>query len=225
MDFNLPESKPEVMRPINKDLVDRNKQDLLNFFNVSPKAKVAMAVSGLGVLLFFVSISTLSFQNATLNNLFPKQQSNANFQGQLPAHTPISGAGFLLSAVQTQRSEVPFDLEVQIRTATETASILTAQIKYDPAMLEIVSTNDQNSVATTWIDKTSNNTEGVLSLVSSFQKGIKVDPAAKYITITFKPKGSGQTTISVDKNSKIFRLSDKKEISIEYDSIPLVINP
>ena len=226
MDFNLPESKPEVMRPINKDLVDKNKQDLLNFFSVSPKAKVAMAVSGLGILLFFVSISTLSFQNATLNNLFPKDQSKANFQGQLPIHNPIEGPGFLLQALQQQQSLKEFDLEVQVQTATETASIMTAQIKFDPAMLEVVSTDDQNSVAQTWIDKSSNNTEGVVSLVSSFQKGIKLDSAQKYVTITFKPKGTGQTTISIDPtNSKIFRLSDKKEITIQHDSLPILIKP
>jgi hypothetical protein len=226
MDFNLPESKPEVMRPINRDLVDKNKQDLLNFFNVSPKAKVAMAVSGLGILLFFVSISTLSFQNATLNNLFPKDQSKANFQGQLPVHNPIEGPGFLLVMNQQQQLSKTFDLEVQVQTATETASVMTAQIKFDPAMLELVSTDDQNSVATTWIDNTSNNSEGVISLVSSFPRGIQLETAQKYVTITFKPKGAGQTTISVDQtNSKIFRLSDKKEITMQYDSIPIVIKP
>ena len=227
MDFSTPEPKPEVMRPINKDLIDKNKQDLFNFFNVSPKAKVALSVSGLGILLFFVSISTLSFQNSTLNNLFPKSQSNADQNATLPVHSPIKGPGFLFSSPTQQFSvSKSFELEVAVQTGTESASVMAAQIKFDPEYLEVTSTNDQNSVAPMWIDNTANNMTGVISLVTNYAKGIKVEEAQKFITITFKTKKTGQTNVSLDQqNSKIYRSSDKKEIPIQFDSISLEITP
>lgn len=224
MDFSTPEPKPEVMRPLTQDVLEKNKQDLMSFFNVSNKTKAAVAVSGLGILLFFVSLSTVSFQNVFFDKLYPKQPSQASQTTDIPVHAEITGNGFMLNAAVSQKVDVPFNLEVKVKTATETASVMMAQLKYDPEFFEIVSTDDQNSVVTSWIDKNTN-TSGTISLVASFAKGRKVEDADKYISLQLKPKKEGRTSISVDpQNSKIYRFSDKKEIPLEFDTLPLVIS-
>ncbi len=226
MDFSTPDPKPEIMKPLTQDVLDKNKQDLMSFFNVSTKTKAAIAISGLGILLFFVSISTLSFQNTFLDQLFPKQQSQASQLSDLPVHSAITGPGFMFEGGVQQKVGMPFDVEVKVQTATETASVMSVQVKFDPELLEVISMNDDNSIVNAWIDQNTNNPSGVISLVSNFEKGQKADSAAKYTTLKFNPKKEGRTVITIDpQNSKMFRLSDKKEIQIEHDTFPLVIIP
>ena len=215
--------KPEVLKSVEQSTIDKNKQDLFKFFNISSKTKVAATVSGLGLVLFFISIYTVSFKNNTFNTLYPKEESQAS-QFQLPARPEIKSAGFILNGPQGVSVGEEFSLDVKVKTATETATIMAAQIRFDPNKLEAKVLDDTNSAAKEWIDSQINTDQGMISLVASFPKGIQLTEADQYMKITFRAKEIGPASIIIDdKNSHIYRLKDKGEIMIEYDVLPISI--
>ncbi len=224
MDFSTPEPKPETISNLNQSVIDKNKQDLFKFFNIPVKTKVASTVAGLGLVLFFVAIYSVSFNNQTLNTLYPKDQSQAS-QDQIPAHSAIQGAGFMMEGSQQLKVGDTFELNLKVKTATETANIMAAQVRFDNTKLEVIGTDDSYSVVKEWIDNNFSNQNGMVSLVASFPKGISLSTADQFSKVTFKAKGSGDTVISIDqKNSHMYRLNDKGEIGIEYDSLPIRIS-
>lgn len=227
MDFNINEPKPEILKnpkrvfPPEKHVVDRNKQDLMNFFNVSTKTKVAATVSALGVLLFLFSIYTGAFQNKQLDTLYPKDQSQASQSG---VHTPISGPGFALSGVQTADLSVPYEIKVDVNSGTESASVVAAQLHFDPQFFEAQTILTDESIVTNWIDSNASNSDGVVSLVASFPKGHTAKPGENLAKILFTPKKLGITTLYIDsKNSHIYRMGDKKEVQIQHDQLSVEV--
>jgi hypothetical protein len=122
------------------------------------------------------------------------------------------------------RSGEEFSVNVKVKTATETATIMAAQIHFDNTKLEAKSLDDTNSVAKEWIDNQINNDQGMVSLVASFPRGVKVEQEDQYMKIIFRAKEPGQTSIVIDEeNSHIFLLKDKSPQNIEYDLLPILI--
>lgn len=223
MEDNNHEPKPEIIRNVEQSAIDKNKQDLMKFFNISSKSKVAATVSGLGLILFFVAIYTVSFKNTTFNTLYPKDQSKAS-ETQIPEHVGIKEAGFGLDGPRSVNKGDEFSIDVKVKTATETATIMATQLHYDNTKLEAKNLDDTNSVAKEWIDNQINNNLGMISLVASFPRGITVSQLDQYVKITFVSKETGMTSILIDPtNSHIYRLKDQKPITIESDTLPLSI--
>lgn len=228
MDFSQTEPKPEVIKnlpktfPPEKHVVDRNKQDLMNFFNVSPKTRVALSVSAAGILLFFFSIFTGVFQNQQLDTLYPKDSSQASQENKI--HIPIEGPGFGLIGMKNAQLNNPYELRLDVNSGTESATIMTAQVKFDPKLFEVQSVLIDESIVKDWIDNNVTNTDGVISLVGSFPKGYTAKKGDNFAKIIMIPKKPGQTTIYVDtKNSHIYRMGDKAEIPIQHDQLPIEI--
>jgi len=222
VDFSTIEPKPEIIRngqkqtfPPERHVVDRNKQDILNFFNVSPKTRIALSVSAAGILLFFFSIFTGVFQNPSFDTLYPKDQSQASQSIPVPTMT---GPGFSLIGDSVAKIQQPYTLDVNVNTGTESATIMVAQVRFDPKFFEVQSVLTDNSVVLDWIDNNVSNTDGMISLVASFPKGYVAKPGDNMAKIIMTPKIAGQTTVYVDsKNSQIFRMGDKAAIKIEHD--------
>jgi hypothetical protein len=228
MDFSQTETKPEVIKnlpktfPPERHVVDRNKQDLLAFFNISPKTRVAVTVSAFGILLFFFSIFTGAFQNQQFNTLYPKDESSAS---QYRMHSPIEGPGLSLIGQEAVKINQPFEIKVDANTGTESATIIIAQVKFDPSFFEVQAILTDDSIVPDWIDNNVSNTDGIISLVGSFPKGIIAKKGDNIARILFVPKKIGQSVVYVvPENSHMYRLVSKTAIQISHDQIPIDIS-
>ncbi len=229
MDFSVKDPKPEIIRnnpkpvfPPERHVVDRNKQDLLNFFNVSPKTRVAVTVSALGILLFIFSIFNGAFQNQTLDTLYPKEQSQASQNAEM--HLPPETQSIGLAGPLTAKVSEPYEIDVVVHTGTESSTVIAAQVRFDPKVFEVNTVTTEDSIVIDWTDNNVSNTDGVISLVGSFPKGYIAKKGDNLAKVIMTPKVSGQTSVYIDnKNSHVYRLRDKAEVAIEYDKMDISI--
>lgn len=119
-----------------------------------------------------------------------------------------------------------FALDINMWSQSEAANLFSAQMSFNPAVLEVVRI-DKGTALTSWTDSSFDNTAGEISLVAGLPTpGLKTaegnDPLMA--KIIFKSKQVGTTTINMTAESAIYSNSDNTNIISGLISAPVEIS-
>lgn len=118
-----------------------------------------------------------------------------------------------------------FSIDINIWSQNEAANLFSAQLKFNPENLEVVSIQ-KGTVLTNWVDSSFVNSTGDVSLVAGLPSpGLKTtqgnDPLMA--KVFFKGKKAGAATIIMTNESAIYSNSDNANIISGLISAPVVI--
>lgn len=118
-----------------------------------------------------------------------------------------------------------FSLDINIWSQNEDANLFSAQLKFNPENLEVVSI-EKGTVLTNWVDSSFVNSTGDISIVAGLPSpGLKTtqgnDPLMA--RVFFRGKKAGAATINMTNESAIYSNSDNANIISGLISAPVVI--
>jgi hypothetical protein len=183
---------------------------------ISPLILVAI----IGVIIFILVSSTLSFKDGLFGTLYPKPHSYAV--------SDINGAIFSLNTTSTNilvPQEVP--VAILMRSDTHKANLVAAKINFDASKLEVVRIETTGTFVTQWVDRLFNNTTGKVSVVGAVPKpGFSTSGSdALVATVIFRTKLGGLTNVSFEPTSAIYRNSDNVNFLTTTNNLNLTIQP
>lgn len=201
------------------------------FFYIPKHQRVKVILSTLSLLLLLATIPAGLY-------LISKPQdprSRASSEGVAPVQQLQSGF-FLESKKEQWNGLEEIAVSVIAKSETEAANLFSAQLLFDPKVLEVVkiasSSGTPNSIegdyfVKKWVEANFDNSTGLVSIVGGVSSpGLKTAPDSKSIlaTVTFRAKQTGETNLNFSDLSAIFRNSDNLSLFSTKQGLPLVIS-
>ncbi|MBI2596058.1 hypothetical protein HYW46_04985 [Candidatus Daviesbacteria bacterium] len=137
----------------------------------------------------------------------------------------LSSAAFLLEAKNKYQADEEFSVKVLARSKNDASNLFVAELNFSKDIFKVKGINTGDSFVRFWADNFFDNETGKINLVGGIPNpGFKTQGKGGLLAvIIFKPKKTGEGSISFDKNSAIFRNSDNKDILEEKSGIQITI--
>jgi len=171
-------------------------------------------------------------------------QVRTNLVPQAAVETSVQTNAITLKLKEVVEINKPFNLEVTVRSDSDPVRLVTAHLKYDPNVIELIKVNIprpatqsgviyatasaqpiKEPVISQWLETLFDNKSGSAAITGLLDNGdLKTeqnkDPFS-FITITFKAKKLTPTEISVESSSLLLRAADNANILTRTENIKI----
>lgn len=209
-----------VINNTEKDLLEKNKKDLEQFFSFkNKKTQLTITLSAIALLLFMGTAATISFKNGVFQALYPKPTSYAaapiNYQTNKPAY-------LLLTSDETLKLKNPLSIKLSVFTEGQKANAFTTKINFDQDMLTATLIKPDLAFAKISSQKIDNQL-GEINIAGTFNNPSE-NMSNQFITITFKAKETGNTTIYLE-DPALFNQPEYTNLITENQDLEVEILP
>lgn len=171
-------------------------------------------------------------------------QVRTNLVPQAAVQTPVQTNSITLKLNEVVEINKPFNLEVEVRSDSDPVRLVTAHLKYDPNVIELIKVNIprpatesgviyatasaqpiKEPIISQWLETLFDNKSGSAAITGLLDNGdLKTeqnkDPFS-FVTITLKAKKLTPTEITIEESSLLLRAADNANILTKTENIKI----